>query len=58
MTGEKIPNTWYHIDKHINQHYDTKKKADEKIPYTMLKTILNNYMTLRRSQTRVRWVNL
>ena len=62
MTGEKIPNTLYHIDKRIDQHYDTKKNADEgmtseKIPDTTLITILTNYMTLSRSQTRVRWVN-
>ena len=37
--GEQIPNTQYHIDKHIDQIYDTQKEVDkgtmdEKIPNT------------------------
>ena len=37
--GEQIPNTSYHIDKHIAQIYDTQKEVDrgtmdEKIPNT------------------------
>ena len=29
VMGKKIPNTLYHIDKHIDQLYDTQKNADE-----------------------------
>ena len=40
MMGEKIPNTLYHIDKHIDQLQDSQKDWDdgilgEKIPNTL-----------------------
>ena len=56
--GEQIPNTSYHIDKHIAQIYDTQKDVDKGtvderylIPNTTLTIIMANRKKLRRMET-------